>query len=34
MDFYLIAKENGMEFSKICEEAIRKNLSLTCQKIY
>src|ERR1700690_3655709 len=28
----LIDKENGMEFSKICEKAIIKNLSLSYQK--
>jgi post-segregation antitoxin (ccd killing protein) len=32
MDLYLSAKEQGIEFSKICEEAIRKNLSLPYKK--
>ena len=32
MDLYLTAKEEGIEFSKIFEEAIRKSLTLPFQK--
>ena len=32
MDLYLTAKEEGIEFSKILEEAIRKSLTLHSQK--